>query len=88
MSLAIVQGIPIAVGQAVAQGVAIVEAVVVEAVNEVRDATEMLFSQIDLSRGNYLPGVPIALPGRALNPQIPGRRLDFRYELPGFPNLR
>lgn len=81
MSLAIVQGIPIAVGQAVAQRVAVLEAVVVEAVNEVRDAAVVMAEQLNFfARGGRIPegisGIPMAFPGR----RIDHLRLAPRFE--------
>ena len=82
MSLAIVQGIPIAVGQAVAQGVAIVEGVVVEVVNEVRDAVEVMadFFVWNVPR---IEGIPMAWPGRRIGFSIPQTFEDvlFRYQM-------
>ena len=83
MSLAIVQGIPIAVGQAVAQGVAIVEGVVVEVVNEVRDAVQVMadFFVWNVPR---IPGIPMAFPGRRIDHLRPPRTFEdilFRYQM-------
>ena len=66
---------------AVAQGVAVLEAVVVEVVNEVRDVAEVMAEQLNFfASGGRIPtgisGIPMAFPGRRIDRYILPRTFE------------